>query len=236
MMEKLYEYVDSIVNNYTYNNTIFISEIELTKKEDVFELLKDFGVTCNAGDVIEKEFYYVLPKCYYKGRGLAGMVLTNFVLEYYYDSDRDNLREDILSSLLSFIAAESPAFYQNSVYSFLNIDGMKYVILRQEYLQHLENLIKQNLKTDAGLEIHILSIPPNLIVAAVPGESLPDFPQYSAVIFDVKNDTVNVSIIPVTREELYDYIISRYNDVKTVLNEVLKNNRKLRELLDYLLS
>ena len=240
VVQKIDNYVDTIINQTT-NNTIIILEHEILDMNSLFSILAENEITCEKTEIQEKDIYYVTPKCYYKDLPLAGIIFTEQNMFFFPDIERDMLKETLRRTLLWYVSVKSKTFYEIFIKSFLSEDKYSYLVTSDENLPVLTEALKtpffaQKLKDVA---IFLMRLSDIVIVRIEPKSDKPlEMPKYAIVqvhkTFKVTHIEASLDIVEVPKEVILQFVSNLYDKVKQEIEYILSQNKKLREFINKL--
>jgi hypothetical protein len=238
VLQKIDNYVDTIINQTT-NNTIIMLEYEILDKSLLFSILAENEITCEKTEIQEKDIYYIIPKCYHKELPLAGILLTEENIFFYPDIERDMLKETLRRTLLWHFSVKSKTFYEIFIKDFLSEDKYSYLVTSDDDLPVLIEALKTPLfaqKLNDEAKFLILS---DIVIVRIEPKSKPsEIPKYAIIkvhkTFKETHIEASLDILEVPKEVILQLTLNSYDRVKQEVEHTLSKNKKLREFISKL--
>lgn len=234
--EKMSKLLDTIIN-LTKEYTLIIPEREIKEKEGLFEFLEGLGIECTKQTLQFDLFYYYTYPCYFKGTRLAGLFILfgmddePYSVVVYPETNIDDLRESISNSLELIMVSTSPSLYRLTVESFLIDEDKIFFLVKQEDINTLDIFLKNI------AELHGVQIKSNMLnlgqLILIKITKINGFSKYNIVTSD--NNGV-IGIIAVDKDTLVQAAMSNYNNLKQLVERLLRDNQQLNNLIKELMS
>lgn len=244
VMEKIEKYANEVIN-YLLNNdkTILISVNNLLKKDKIFDALKYYNIQCEKGEIERKDFYYILPKCFYFSERLLGIGLVHQsgVLYNYTTRQLEQLKHSIKLTLTLLVLVKSKTFFEVYVNNFLDDNEFSYFIVYSKDFSIVNEAIKSpefsrylalsNLRVKIFGDVYVIAYEPKI----------PFAPKYAIlqiadVTFRPDHIESELDIIEISKEEAYQIISKAFDDVKKEVEDAINKNEQLQKLISQILD
>ena len=214
------EYINSIIE-LTKNNTIIFTEWEI--KHDYVEIE---GEKC--GPLEKREFFYLAPPCYLNGKRLiAATFLENGLMLPYFKGDEVELYNSLYTTLLSYAIVKSFTIYQIYIDRFINDDNANYVLTKEDNI-YVTTMLYYSLTGISNADMGILNFVSFAAIKLTPYTNT--LPKYS--ILQVNGG--HIKVLAIDKDMFKQILYENYDDVKKSMENVLKDNENLAQLIDQL--
>lgn len=236
MNKKISKLLDSIIN-LTKEYTLIIPEREIKEEKGFFDFLKDIGIECTKQTLQYDLFYYYTHPCFFNGKRLSGIFILfgmsdePYSVIVYSETDIDDLRKSIADSLEIIMLSLSPGLYKLLIESFLMDEDKVFFLVKQEDV-NIFSLFMKDIARFNGVKIesNMLNLGQLLLIKTT---KIKGFSKYNIVRSD--NDGV-IGIVAVDKDTLVQAAMNNYDNLKQLVEQLLKDNQQLNNLIKELMS
>jgi hypothetical protein len=236
MNKKISKLLDTIIN-LTKEYTIIIPEREIKEEKGFFEFLKDIGIECTKQTLQYDLFYYYTYPCFFNGKRLSGIFILfgmsdePYSVVVYSETDIDDLKKSIADSLEIIMLSLSPGLYKLLVESFLMDEDKVFFLVKQEDVNTFSLFLKDIARfNNVQLESNLLNLGQLLLIKTT---KVKGFSKYNIVSSD-NNDIIGV--VAVDKDTLVQAAMNNYDNLKQLVEQLLKDNQQLNNLIKELMS
>jgi len=236
MNEKIAKLLDSITN-LAKKYTLIIPEREIKEEKGFFEFLKDIGIECTKQTLQYDLFYYYTYPCFFNGKRLSGIFILfgmddePYSVVVYSETDIDDLKKSIADSLEIIMLSLSPGLYKLLIESFLRDEDKVFFLVKQEDVNTFSLFLKDIARFNGvRIESNMLNLGQLLLIKTT---KVKGFSKYNIVRSD--NEGV-IGIVSVDKDTLVQATMNNYDNLKQLVEQLLKDNQQLNNLIKGLMN